>query len=105
MMEEVERMQRIVEGLLLLAKADDHRLPLTKKDISIYEFLESIAEDAEILAADRGLQFEQKFEDASKDIHVNADPTFLYQVLMNLLDNAFKYTPTGGKVKLFLNMK
>lgn len=103
MMEEVERMQRIVEGLLLLAKADDHRLPLTKENISLYQFLEAIAEDAEILAADRGLRFERKFDDDAKDIHIEADATFLYQVLMNLLDNAFKYTPQGGSVKLFLN--
>jgi len=102
MMEEVERMQRIVEGLLLLAKADDHRLPITRKQISPYKFLSSIAEDAEILASDRGLHFEQKFDQSSKEIEIGADPTLLYQVLMNLLDNAFKYTPQGGTVRLFL---
>lgn len=103
LMEEVERMERIVEGLLLLAKADDHSLPLSKEHISLYQFLDSIAEDAEILAADRGLHFEKKFAAAAKGIHIDADPTFLYQVLMNLLDNAFKYTPRGGTVRLFLN--
>ena len=103
MMEEVERMQRIVEGLLLLSKADDHKLPLTKENISIYRFLESIAEDAEILAADKGLHFEKKLDESARDVYVNADPTFLYQVLMNLLDNAFKYTPKSGIVRLFLN--
>jgi HAMP domain-containing protein len=36
MMEEVERMQRIVEGLLLIAKAEDHRLPFEKESTSIY---------------------------------------------------------------------
>ncbi len=103
MMEEVERMQRIVEGLLLLAKADDHRLPITKTRISPFQFLESIAEDAEILALDRGLEFERKFDERVKPIFIDADTTLLYQVLMNLLDNAFKYTPKGGTVRLFLN--
>jgi two-component system OmpR family sensor kinase len=103
LMEEVERMQRIVEGLLLLAKADDHRLPLAKENISLYSFLDSIAEDAEILAADRGLDFQKNFDDNTKGIHIDADPIFLYQVMMNLLDNAFKYTPWGGKVSLFMN--
>ncbi len=103
LMEEVERMQRIVDGLLLLAKADDHRLPLTKANISLYNFLDSIAEDAEILAIDRGLQFVRKLDKNANEVHINADPTFLYQVLMNLLDNAFKYTPQGGTVTLFLN--
>lgn len=103
LMEEVERMQRIVEGLLLLAKADDHRLPLSKEHISLYNFLDSIAEDAEILAADRGLHFERKLDSNAKELRIDADPTFLYQVMMNLLDNAFKYTPQGGMVILFLN--
>ncbi len=102
MMEEVERMQRIVEGLLLLAKADDHRLPIMKEPISPYTFLTSISEDAEILASDRGLHFERKFDDNTQKIYINADPTLLYQVLMNLLDNAFKYTPQNGTVTLFL---
>jgi signal transduction histidine kinase len=103
MMEEVERMQRIVEGLLLLAKADDRKLPLSKENISLYNFLESIAEDAEILAADRGLDLQRKFDGNAINVHIDADPTFLYQVLMNLIDNAFKYTPSGGTVWLFLN--
>ena len=103
LMEEVERMQRIVEGLLLLAKADDHRLPLAKEHIALYRFLASISEDAEILAVDRGLKFERKLDSDTQEIHIDADPTFLYQVMMNLLDNAFKYTPSGGVVRLFLN--
>ncbi|MEP7233691.1 MAG: ATP-binding protein [Ignavibacteriota bacterium] len=102
MMEEVERMQRIVEGLLLLAKADDHRLPLSLKMISPTEFLGSIAEDVEILASDRGLRFVRAFEKDMGDVLINADPTLLYQVLMNLIDNAFKYTPNGGTVRLLL---
>jgi signal transduction histidine kinase len=102
MMEEVERMQRIVEGLLLLSKADDHRLPIAKHEINIYDFLNSISEDAEILAGDRGLQYEKIFADHTEDVQINADPIMLYQVIMNLLDNAFKYTPAGGSVKLFL---
>ncbi|MDP4220657.1 MAG: ATP-binding protein [Bacteroidota bacterium] len=103
LMEEVERMQRIVEGLLLLAKADDHKLPLRKENVLLSRFLESIAEDAEILAADRGLHFQRQFDENAKEIRLEADPTFLYQVLMNLLDNAFKYTPSGGMVRLFLH--
>lgn len=100
MTEEVERMQRIVEGLLLLAKADDRRLPLELERIDLSEFLHSISEDAEILALDRGLTF--KTEISNGDIVVNADRTRLYQVMMNLLDNALKYTPKGGEVCIFL---
>ena len=102
MMEEVERMQRIVEGLLLIAKAEDNRLPLEKEKISLYSFLDSIAEDAEILAADRGLTFTTEFAASLKDQMVEIDTTKFYQVLMNLVDNALKYTPRGGEVTMFL---
>ncbi len=101
MTEEVERMQRIVEGLLLLAKADDRRLALEIERLDLAAFLHSIAEDAEILATDRELNFTSELP--SGPVFVNADRTRLYQVMMNLFDNALKYTPRGGEVSIFLN--
>ncbi|HET9137077.1 MAG TPA: ATP-binding protein [Candidatus Kapabacteria bacterium] len=100
MTEEVARMQRIVEGLLLLAKADDHRLTLELETFDLAEFLRSIAEDAEILTIDRELTFHSKI--VSDQAIIRADKTKLYQVIMNLFDNALKYTPKGGEVTMFL---
>jgi signal transduction histidine kinase len=102
-MEEVDRMQRIVEGLLLLSRADDHQLPLELETIEIYQYLDSLREDGEILAEDRGLQLIGRFDEHARTKRISADTTRLYQVVMNLLDNALKYTPAGGKVTLFLN--
>lgn len=102
MMEEVERMQRIVEGLLLIAKAEDHRLPFEKEATSMYQFLDSIAEDADILAGDKGIIFKNKFAPGTESIILDIDKTRMYQVLMNLIDNALKYTPKDGTVTMFL---
>jgi|GEM_PF-1590304 signal transduction histidine kinase len=102
LMEEVERMQRIVEGLLMLSRADDRRLPLARETINVYEYLDSLREDAAILAEERGLQLEGRFDGQARWKKISADTTRLYQVVMNLVDNALKYTPPGGKVKLFL---
>ncbi len=103
LMEEVERMQRIVEGLLMLSRADDRRLPLARETINIYDYLDSLREDAAILAEERGLTLDGLLDEQARWKKISADPTRLYQVVMNLVDNALKYTPEGGKVKLFLH--
>lgn len=102
LMEEVERMQRIVEGLLMLSRADDRRLPLAREAIHIYDYLDSLREDAAILAEERGLALDGRLDEQARSKKISADPTRLYQVVMNLVDNALKYTPAGGKVTLFL---
>ena len=103
LMEEVERMQRIVEGLLMLSRADDRRLPLARETINIYDYLDSLREDAAILAEERGLTLDGLLDEQARWKKISADPTRLYQVVMNLVDNALKYTAEGGKVKLFLH--
>ena len=95
-------MQRIVEGLLLLSRADDRKLPLSKEKINIYDYLEALAEDAAILAEDRGLEMHTELDPHAKRCTLSVDPTRLYQVVMNLVDNALKYTRAPGSVTLFL---
>jgi signal transduction histidine kinase len=102
-MEEVERMQRIVEGLLLLSRADDKKLPLQLETINLYDYLAALCEDGEILAEARDLTLTSDLDPNAKSKTVSVDTTRLYQVVMNLLDNAFKYTPAGRKVTLFLH--
>lgn len=102
MMEEAERMQRIVEGLLLLSRADDRKLPLERENVNIYNYLEALAEDATILAEDRGLELTTELDPDAKRCTLSVDTTRLYQVVMNLVDNALKYTPAPGKVTMFL---
>jgi signal transduction histidine kinase len=102
MMEEVDRMQRIVEGLLLLSRTDDRKLRLEREEIVLYDYLQALGEDATILAEERGLSLDCNLDANTKHIKVFVDPTRLYQVVMNLLDNSLKYTPQGGHVALFL---
>lgn len=102
LMEEVDRMQHIVEGLLLLSRADDRKLPLAKEAVAIYGYLESLAEDASILAEDKGLTLRCDLDESARQCILVVDPTRLYQVVMNLVDNALKYTLAPGEVTIFL---
>lgn len=66
--------------------------------VAVAAFLSEIAVVANLHAGFRGLQFALEFVD--QQIAVNADPQLLASAVMNLLNNAFKYTSAGGHVVL-----
>ena len=64
--------------------------------VSVAAFLSEIAVVANLHAESRALQF--AFEPVNPQVAVNADPQLLASAVMNLLNNAFKYTDPGGRV-------
>jgi two-component system, OmpR family, sensor histidine kinase BaeS len=96
--EETLRLVKLVEALLQLTQAEAARMTLTYQDLKVREWIEQALE-----------LFQPQFEnkaihvtlDTAADVNViRADADKLTQALRNLLQNAWQYTPTGGRVRL-----
>ena len=87
-----------VNDLLELSRADAVGVALNPKATDITTLLQSLADSFRPLAADLGVQYQV---DLGRPLHSRyLDPEKLERVAMNLLANAFKFTPRGGKVLL-----
>lgn len=95
--EEVDRLISLVGSLLALARADAGEIPLSREPISLGDAVDGAVEQVEPLAEQRGIQL---IEQEGPAITIQADESLLLQLLLNLLDNAIKYTPSGGDVRV-----
>ena len=97
--QQTQRLTRIVEEMFTLARADAGQRRLHKTEFYLDELLSETARTARVLAERKGITV--AYGSFSETPFVG-DETLLRQLLLNLLDNAVKYTPTGGKVELSL---
>ncbi|WP_170162380.1 ATP-binding protein [Caldimonas tepidiphila] len=88
---------KLVNDLLDVAKLDAGKMELRYVRLDAAGFARSVASHFEALAASRGIAF---VVDAQGPVEAELDPEKLERVLLNLLSNAFKFTPEGGRVKL-----
>ena len=94
---EAERLGATVEDLLTLARADAGERPIVRERVFLDDLALDAATAARALAVGRGVNLEVgTFEEGE----VLGDPALLHQLLMIVLDNAVKFTPQGGRVKL-----
>ena len=97
--EDTGRMAQLVSELLTLARADAGQQLLTREDLDLGEVIRSVVPAMQPLAAQRGVRLT---EQAEPGVNVSGDQTRLTQLLVNLVDNALRYTPAGGTVSVVL---
>ena len=99
--EEYERISRLIENMLFLARADDPKAATQREWVNLQRAAERVCGYFELLAEDReiGLRFELHLI-TTESAQVWADQTMLVRALGNLLSNALRYAPRGTDVVL-----
>jgi len=93
--EEVDRLIRLVGSLLTLARADAGQIPIALETVSLSELVAGAVEQVDPVAKQRDIELSAS---AGPAVTLQADEDLLLQLLLNLLDNAIKHTPAGGRV-------
>jgi two-component system OmpR family sensor kinase len=94
---ETERLARLAEDLLVLARADRGRLPVRREPVMVGEIVDSVVEAYAARATESGVAVEVRVPD---NLRATLDPLRIRQALGNLLDNALGHTVGGGRVRI-----
>ncbi len=98
-LDESRRLSRLVDDLLNLARADSGHVPLVVREFYFNDLLAECCRSALAAAAARDIHLECF---APRDTPFRGDEDMLRRLVMNLLDNAIRYTPRGGQVSAAL---
>lgn len=96
-MEESDRLLTMLRALMDISEAETGTMRLDLTEVNLGVLTRQILEIYEIVAEEKGVQLANE---VGSDLRLQADRVRLQQVLANLIDNAIKYTPSGGRIQL-----
>ncbi|MGA9532655.1 MAG: HAMP domain-containing sensor histidine kinase [Anaerolineales bacterium] len=95
----IQRMEAMIEDLALSARPKSHPLRLRYSTVALDPLLHGLYSRFSRRAETRGIQLDLQLSESLPSLE--ADEMRLFQILANLVDNALKYTPTGGRVIIY----
>ena len=93
--EETERIQIMLNTLMDVSEAETGAMKLNPEKINVVPMIDEVVDLYSYVAEEKEIAVQTGFP---QELYVTADSSRLRQVLANLVDNAIKYTPRGGKV-------
>jgi heavy metal sensor kinase len=97
MLEEVYRLTRLVDTLLLLSRADSGHLPLQRSEVPLLNLATESAALLEVLAEEKNQSVQIE---GDRNLTVMGDRLILRQALVAIIHNAVKYSPTAGNINV-----
>ena len=99
---QVERLGRLVEQLLDLSKLESGAVPLARARVGLRPVVEQVLEESRQQAERRGVTLSLH---GTNDVELSADEHRLHQVVANLVSNAVRHSPSGGRVTLTVSRR
>jgi two-component system phosphate regulon sensor histidine kinase PhoR len=95
---ETERLHRLIENILNISQIESGVVKVVKEPMSLTAVAKQVLDVARVQAEAKNVALAERL--APVYYQVEADHDMMYQVVMNLVSNAIKYTPAGGSVKV-----
>jgi heavy metal sensor kinase len=99
MLEEADRLGRLVDSLLTLSRADVGQVKLTLEHVDLAELARDVVTHLGVLAEEKRQSI---LVETTAPVYATVDRLVLRQAVINLLDNAIKYSPEGGRVRVIV---
>jgi heavy metal sensor kinase len=101
-LEEFDKLTQMINRLLTLARAEGGEIHLATDRVNVSDLVSSLAAQMEPMVSWKNIRLRVNVDD---DIFVGGDRDWLESAVLNLLDNAIKFTPEGGEVNVAVSMK
>ncbi|TLM63944.1 MAG: HAMP domain-containing protein [Deltaproteobacteria bacterium] len=101
-MEEIDRMERIIENLLLLAKSESGELTLELREFNLSDLVQALYMQGRTLGEAKRISVNLRV-DVDEEMRIRGDELRLRQMFLNLIANGIKYTPEGGALEIAMS--